>query len=115
MVDDEDEDVLKAAGLVFDEGFDFFYSGQSDKALTAFREAYEIYRRAGVKEGQTDCLLWLGLNKMVFWGGCCGIPGWRLRSISHEDCLVRIDMMDEERDVLIGWKKRSGTLQACEN
>ena len=81
MVDDEDEDVLKAAGLVFDEGFDFFYSGQSDKALTAFREAYGIYRRAGVKEGQTDCLLWLGLNKMVFWGGCCGIPGWRLRSI----------------------------------
>ena len=75
MVDDEDEDVLKAAGLAFDEGFDFFYSGQSDKALTAFREAYGIYRRAGVKEGQTDCLLWLGLNKMVFWGGCCGIPG----------------------------------------
>ena len=32
-----------------------------------------------------------------------------------QDCLVRIDMMDEERDILIGWKKRSGTLQACEN
>ncbi len=52
---------------------------------------------------------------MVFWGGCCGIPGWCLQSISHEDCLVRIDMMDKERDVLIRWKKRSDTLQACEN
>ena len=52
---------------------------------------------------------------MVFWGGCCGIPGWCLRSVSHENCLVRIDMMDEERDVLIRWKKRSDTLQACEN
>ena len=28
--------------------------------------------------------LWLELNKMTFWGGCCGIPGWRLRSISHD-------------------------------
>ena len=61
MVDDEDEDVLKAAGLVFDEGFDFFYSGQSDKALTAFREAYGIYQRAGVNEGQTDCLLYIAI------------------------------------------------------
>ena len=28
---------------------------------------------------------------------------------------MRIDMMDEERDILIGWKKRSGTLQAGKN
>ena len=40
MVDGEDEDVLRAAELAFDEGFDFFYSGQSDKALASFREAY---------------------------------------------------------------------------
>lgn len=40
-----------------------------------------------------------------------------LASAEHlaQDCLVQIDMMDEERDILIGWKKRSGTLQACEN
>ena len=43
MVDGEDEDVLRAAELAFDEGFDFFYSGQSDKALASFREAYGIY------------------------------------------------------------------------
>ena len=52
---------------------------------------------------------------MAFWGSFCGIPGWCLRSISHEGCLVRIDMTDEERDVLIRWKKRSGALQACED
>ena len=61
MVDGEDEDVLRAAGLAFDEGFDFFYSGQSDKALASFREAYGIYRRAGVNEGQTDCLLYIAI------------------------------------------------------
>ena len=60
-------------------------------------------------------LLWPELNKMAFWGGRCGTPGWRLRSISHEDYLVRIDMTNEERDILIRWKKRSDTLQACEN
>ncbi|WKR20742.1 hypothetical protein AIF0345_0629 [Actinomyces israelii] len=40
-----------------------------------------------------------------------------LASAEHlaQDGLVQIDMMDEERDILIGWKKRSGTLQACEN
>ena len=27
--------------------------------------------------------LWPELNKMAFWGGCCGIPGWRLRSTWH--------------------------------
>ena len=58
---------------------------------------------------------WLELNKMVFWGGCCGIPGWRLRSISHEDCLVQVDVTDEERGVLIRWRRRSDTLQACED
>lgn len=61
MVDDEDEDVLRAAGLAFDKGFDFFYSGQSDKALAAFHEAYGIYQRAGVNEGQTDCLLYIAI------------------------------------------------------
>ena len=49
----------------------------------------------------SDRDLWLELNKTVFLGGCCGIPGWRLPGISHEGCLVRIDMTDEERDVLI--------------
>ena len=29
--------------------------------------------------------------------------------IAHEDCLVQIDMTDEERGVLIRWKKHSGT------
>ena len=28
-----------------------------------------------------DRKLWPELNKMAFWGSCCGIPGWRLRSI----------------------------------
>ena len=28
--------------------------------------------------------LWPELNKMAFWGGCCGIPGWRLRSTSYK-------------------------------
>ena len=27
--------------------------------------------------------VWLELNKMAFWGGCCGIPGWCLRSTSY--------------------------------
>ena len=49
-------------------------------------------RRLAVREGvdQADVTrlldgvsLWLELNKMAFWGGCCGIPGWRLRSIWH--------------------------------
>ena len=53
--------------------------------------------------------LWLELNKMAFWDNCCGIPGWRLRSISHEDCFMRVDMTDEERDIFIRWKKRSDT------
>ena len=26
-------------------------------------------------------VIWLELNKMAFCGSCCGIPGWRLRSI----------------------------------
>lgn len=35
-----------------------------------------------------------------------------LASAEHlaQDGLVQVDMMDEERDILIGWKKRSGTL-----
>ena len=53
--------------------------------------------------------VWLELNKMAFWDNCCGIPGWRLRSISHEDCFMRVDMTDEERDIFIRWKKRSDT------
>ena len=28
--------------------------------------------------------LWPELNKMAFWGSCCGIPGWRLRSTSYK-------------------------------
>ena len=28
--------------------------------------------------------LWLELNKMAFWGGCCGIPGWRLRRVWYK-------------------------------
>ena len=52
---------------------------------------------------------WLELNKMAFWCSCRGTPGWCLRSISHEDYLVRIDMTDEERDILIRWKRRSDT------
>ena len=32
--------------------------------------------------------------------------------IAHEDCLVQIDMTDEERDILIRWRKRSDALQA---
>jgi len=27
---------------------------------------------------------WPELNKMAFWGNCCGIPGWRLRSTSYK-------------------------------
>lgn len=65
MVDDEDEDVLRVAGLAFDEGFDFFYSGQSDKALADFHKAYGIYRRAGVNEGQTDCLLYIAMSSAM--------------------------------------------------
>ena len=45
-----------------------------------------------------------------------GILGWLLRgswltSAEYlvQDCLVQIDMTDEERDVLIRWKKRSDT------
>ena len=52
---------------------------------------------------------------MVFWSGCCGTPGWRLRRISHEDCLVQVDMMDKERGVLVRWRRRSDILQACED
>ena len=29
---------------------------------------------------------------MAFWGGRCGTSGWRLRSISHEDRLVQVDI-----------------------
>ena len=25
--------------------------------------------------------VWVELNKMAFWSSCCGITGWRLRSI----------------------------------
>ena len=32
-----------------------------------------------------------------------------------QDRFMRIDMTDEERDILIRWKKRSDTLQTCEN
>jgi len=28
--------------------------------------------------------LWLELNKMAFWGSCCGIPGWRLRRVCYK-------------------------------
>ncbi len=28
--------------------------------------------------------LWPELNKMAFWGSCCGFPGWRLRSTSYK-------------------------------
>ena len=48
---------------------------------------------------------------MVFWGGCCGIPGWCLRSVSHENCFVWGDMADEGRDALVGWRRCSGALQ----
>ena len=27
---------------------------------------------------------WPELNKMAFWGNCCGIPGWCLRSTSYK-------------------------------
>jgi len=32
-----------------------------------------------------------------------------IEGIAHEDCLVQIDMTNEERDILIRWKKRSDT------
>ena len=28
--------------------------------------------------------VWLELNKMAFWGSCCGIPGWRLRRVCYK-------------------------------
>ena len=28
--------------------------------------------------------IWLELNKMAFWGSCCGIPGWRLRRVCYK-------------------------------
>ena len=37
-----------------------------------------------------------GIKQNGIRGGCCGIPGWCLPGISHEDSLVRIDMTDEE-------------------
>ena len=39
---------------------------------------------ATLPSAKTPQPIWPELNKMAFWGSCCGIPGWRLRSTSYK-------------------------------
>lgn len=64
----------------------------------------------------TEALIWSELNKMAFWGGCCGIPGWCLWG--SRIGLPRADRRDgrgARRPHQVEEKKRSDTLQTCEN
>ena len=57
------------------------------KELTTDRPGSEVLRgSSSARSGGplAERILWLELNKMAFWGSCCGIPGWRLRRVCYK-------------------------------
>ena len=74
---------------VFDEVDDYnaitqpavFVADGASHMVTSACHRDPIYYVSGEAD---DDELWPELNKMAFWGNCCGIPGWRLRSTSYK-------------------------------